>query len=193
MLYWRVREKKCAKKSPSTDVTATYRCMGKKCWPCLSVAVRWEKEKKGVIWEISPLPSTMFCFPGASSHFGETLWARHSPGRSVEDWGLATEEQLVANTCPMLYEAPGQPPDLVKECLSASHSPCSWPRELSVGPIPVVRILSLIKIGWCSLALSVLLKKCKTKDVKKEQEARMPLQWKTWEFSHYIKRYIQRS
>lgn len=142
---------------------------------------------KDVTWEICPLPSTMFCFPGASSHFGETLWVRHSPGRSV-----ATEEQLVASTCPMLYEAP-EPPDLVKECLSVSHSPCCWPWELSVGPIPLLRILSLIKIGWRSLALSVLLKKCKIKEVKQEQEARMPLQWKTWEFSHYTKRYTQRS
>lgn len=77
---------------------------------------------------------------------------------------------------------------LVKVCLLASHSPSSWPWELSMGPIPMLRVLSLIKIGWCSLALSVLLKKCKIKDIKQEQEARLPLQWKTREISHYIKR-----
>lgn len=68
--------------------------------------------------------------------------------KHVEDEALSSKDQLVASTCPQCHQVPGQPCSLMKERLLFSQSPCRWFWGWSVTPPPILRITSLMKMGW---------------------------------------------
>lgn len=83
---------------PCTDI---YGGGGGECWPCLCCCEMGEPKKDNMI-NMSLIFHHVLFYCSIFIFWGDVV-SRHSPERSVREWELATEELLVASTCPVLW------------------------------------------------------------------------------------------